>query len=477
MAMTDHEPFTGDGSIAAAWMRFQARLADELAEMEDGDIVLVEVMSASELAEGCTPYVQFCAWGDGMLRAELSSNHVLSPLWQLDVAGMRAVEEMGYAAPTYSLDQEPDNGSVNYYADAVQSEADRVAVLATRGLRDVFGIAHPALLSGDVVDEGPDAPVEQSADERTVEPASVQDDEPVATYPHGGHDELVALVDAALTPYFGKPPVHDDDGDIPVPVGESLLFVRVPPDAPVVELFGFIGADVTDRQRALVEVNLLNQRVRFMRFRLAGDSVMAELDLPAWPFAADQLRGLLAMMAETVEQVRPELVERLGVRRSSPAGEVVEEGRDQGAGDTGARDASSRGSAADNAGMVLAQLDADERGSVTPELAASICGNDVSRVLSLIRHESSQELAWRAGRDEAMAAGEIDKAAAFDAEVDYSRRAATLLRQALRLVVERNASGDAPRGSSPATPTRGRSPRPRRVPDRTIEEVDPEIWG
>ncbi len=359
--------------------------------------------------------------------------------------------------------------------DLPQSEADRLAVMAVRALRDVFGVPHPALLTGDVADEAT-VPEEPAAVERT--------DEPVAAHPHGGHEELVALVDRALTPYFGHAPRHDDDGDIPVDLGSTVLFVRVHESVPVVELFACLATDVQDLERAAFEVNVLNRDVRFVKFRLVGDSILADLQLPAWPFAPEHLRAMLALMTDSIQQVEADLVERVGGSRVLDADEPDEDDEDdeddepevdeetESEEDAGRRPAR-------NAERIFAQLNADCPGSVTPEVAASICGHDVELILDLISNEESQKIAWRQSRDAARAAGDAGGVDACEAEMAYSRDAIALLRKALRVVVERQAARDEEVPTPPVASRRGRRhpPRPRRVPDPTLEEVDPEIWS
>lgn len=474
--MGERDGFEVDRSTAEAWVRFQARLGDRLAAMADGDVLVVEAMVADEDEPGAAPYVQFCAWGDGMLRGEVASNHVLMEPRELDEEGERALAELGYGAPTYGPGDDADAGSLNFHADLPQSAADRLAVMSVRALRDVFGVAHPALLTGDLsgLAEEPAAPVEPAAVDRT--------DEPVAAYPHGGHEQLTALVDRALTPYFGHEPRHDDDGDIPVDLGDTVLFVRVHETAPVVELFACLATAVQDLERAAFEINVLNRDVRFVKFRLVGDSILADLQLPAWPFAPEHLRAMLALMTETVQQVESDLVARVCGKllavddESADAVDHEELDEDDDQGGSGGGVAAERWRSAER---VLVELHAESPGSVTPEVAASICGDDVETILDLIAHEESQKAAWRQSRDEARVAGDAGGVEAGEAEVAYSRHTLSLLRRALRVVVERQAARDEEAVRPPALTrrTRRHPPRLRRVPDPTLEEVDPEMWG
>jgi hypothetical protein len=126
---------------------------------------------------------------------------------------------------------------------------------------------------------------------------------------------------------------------------------------------------------------------------------------------------------------------------------------------------------------VLLQLDAESPGSVTPELAAGICGNDVGVILRLIDSDSRDEIGWRQARDQAREQGDDETADVCEGERAQAERSVALLRRALRVVVERQAERDDGWPSETPAPPRRKPRRPRRVPDPTIEEVDPEIWG
>lgn len=54
--------------------------------------------------------------------------------------------------------------------------------------------------------------------------------------------------------------------------------------------------------------------------------------------------------------------------------------------------------------QTLLELDAEDPGSIDPELAAHICGHDRELVLALIKENSEQEIAWREHRDHALVA-------------------------------------------------------------------------
>ena len=152
-SMGEFAGFDLDRSTERAWSGFQARLADRVADLCDDEIVVVEVGSVvEEDADGAAPYVQFCAWGGTLVRCEVSSNEFLDTQVRVDRAGADAIVELGWRAPTAGRDEDAGEGSANFFLDSERTEADRLAVMTTRVLRDVFGVAHPAfLVAGDLV--------------------------------------------------------------------------------------------------------------------------------------------------------------------------------------------------------------------------------------------------------------------------------------------------------------------------------------
>ena len=404
-----------DSSTAAAWTRFQAQLADHLAEMAEDDLLLLEAESSTEDDEGAAPYVQFSAWGDGQLRCEAVSNHYLADRHRLRRVAQLRLWDLGFSTPTCDPGDLADSGSANFWVDATTGDADRLAVMAVRALRDVYGVTHPAFLTGHpIVDEG------KPPSESLVTTGGV-----IAEYPSDGFDHLQRLVDEALTPWLGHPPNHDDDGDIPIDCGDVVVFARVLADKPVVRLFACVASDVEDLSRAASEVAILNRDTLFFKFLVLGDAIVMHADILAWPFAAAHVRDMVEHMCRSVGQIHDDLAARL----STSTDEVQDD------------------ESLHPAMRTLLELEAAEPESVDPRLAAAICEHDRDLVLRLLTWSQQQ----------------------------HSSEMTALLRAALRVIVERQAA----RYDKSRRHAGGRlSPRgSRRVPDPTLEEVDPEMWS
>ena len=312
--------FDLDRNTAQAWSRFQARLADRIAEMTDQDTLVIDTEVADEDIDGAVPYVQFAGFGDGtMVRGEVSSNAYLAARYELSAEQCERMSALGWHPPTVAAGAPEGQGSANFFLDVPVSEADRLAVMSVKALREVFGVPHPAFLAaGDLAE-----PAEEAA--TTPVPAvAVDPDEPLATMPESV-EHLRHLVDAALTPLFDGPPAKDDDGDIPVPYGSSLVYVRVEEDTPIINLFSTVARGVTHLDRAAFEVNVLNRDLRFLKFFLVEDRVVAQIHVPASPFVPEHLRSMLTGMSQWLDDIDEDLVGRVGGRRAFDPAEGSED--------------------------------------------------------------------------------------------------------------------------------------------------------
>ncbi len=436
-----------DRATEEAWRGFRARLADHVGELgEGGVLVLGAGRPLGEADDGASPYVRLAGFAGGsMLRGEVSGNAYLAPRHALDDRAEALLVDLGWRAP--------GDESENFFLDVPVSHADQLAVMAVRALREVFGVAHPAFLEADLTD--PDDDVTQlpvAEDDGAVDPPAVVPEDV---------EHLRALVDAALTPLFGDLPEHDADGDIPVPFGSSLVYVRVVEEAPVIDIFGVVVDGVSDLRRASYEVNVLNRDHRFVKFFLVEDRVIAQTLVAAWPFAADHLRMMLTGMSAKLDQVGDELAARVGGRTAL--------------GDDPDDEPASRATACtvvcdpETALRTLLQLDAAS-GGLDAELAAGVCGFDQEVVLGALDECLAQEAGWRESREAAHHRGDQREARACARELAAWGRTTALLRRALRLVVER-AIGRGPEGLThgderPATGSPRRPATRRPTPSR-----------
>jgi hypothetical protein len=327
--------------------------------------------------------------------------------------------------------------------------------MAVAALRDVFGVPHPAFLSWPAADA-----VDVSAGDDSA--SADRPDEPLAVMPESA-DHLRTLAAAALTPPGGPAIEFDEEGDIPLPMGSALVWVRVHETAPVVELFSSVVRGAFDRERAAFEVAVLNRDTRMVKFVLLDDAVLATVHLPAMPFAPRHLRAMAAAMADVVDRVDDDLVARVGGRRAldpepdeDETAETFETAEEEG----------EDGEAAEEQGLhpallTLLHLDPEGEG-VDPDLAASVCDDDRDLVLALLTAASEQEIAWRKSGNHALIAEDGDEARACFHECQAWLATVETLRAALRVIVERRHAESSAAQATGAGTERGGIRRARR---------------
>ena len=294
-----------------AWAEFRRQLADHCATMVDDDHVFIEIEQAPDMDDlpGAAPYLQMVGWGEGAIRAEVCSNTFLDDRFLLSKPQEQQLAELGWNAPTYGRDGEPDSGSPHWWADVELRDADRLAVMCVGALRDVYGCAHPAFLVVDGFEPvGFTAPEPGEDDE--PEPAR----EPALAYPHD-RDELREMVDRAVGRVYGEPVKHDADGDVPIVLGDSVLFVIVSEDEPIVELFAELVHDVEDLEAAEREVAVLNRDLMFGTCLVRDDRVLLRHRLCGVPFVPAQFRMVLGRVSADLDRIAGDLAFRVRGRR------------------------------------------------------------------------------------------------------------------------------------------------------------------
>lgn len=302
--------------VEQAWVGFRVRLADRLAAMEDDEHLKVELetgVDADDLV-GCTPYLQFVGWGGDLVRAEASSNHYLAERYELTDQDEELLVELGWLAPTYGPEEEPDSGSVNFHTDLERRQADLIAILAVGALRDAFGCVHPIFLDADglEIDPGFSPPADSAA------PTDVEDssdlDEPLVGFPSNPL-ELREMVDRAVAEMLDEPLIHDSDDDIAIRSGSTPLWVRALVDAPAVDVFSHVVTDIADAERADQDVAILNRSHPFAKFFVRDDLIEMRYRLFALPFLPQQLRLVLALLMEDIDDLARDLATRVEGRR------------------------------------------------------------------------------------------------------------------------------------------------------------------
>jgi hypothetical protein len=358
-----------DDAVETAWREFRQRLADRLAEMGAGGLVMVDTGPDDPAAPWCQVLV-----ADGVLLVE----------------AMRDAET--------DLSEELE-----------AREVDRAAVMVVEVLREVYGVLHPVYLDAEGLEpEGavrplPPTPRPEEPDlDQAVQPSSVE--------------EVRALIDLAVADAYDEAPEWDDDGDLPLPTEDRLVWVLVHKEAPRVLLSCLLVDDVADEQAALAEVNRLNRTEFGLTFFLAEQRISVTRELGLGVATPAAVRGEIMRLLSQVDGWARDLGERV---RTAPAP---------------ARERT--GSRFETAYAVLAELEREERGSVGPATMVRIFGNDTGLLLKAIRITEKRRREARTRAREAHVQGQRTREKVARARHDYLRDLTARMRAGLRLMVD-----------------------------------------
>ena len=247
--------------MEGAWTGFRERLADRLADMDAGSL-LVQIPDDELL--GAAPYCQ-ARVDEGWLRVEAVSNAFLDVQHKLTCEQAVALVDLGFGEP--EQEQSP-----NFWVDLEQREADRAAWLMVHALRHVYGVMHPIYLEADGIEP---AALEAEPSEPS-EPDEADDD--AIRLPQSSA-ELIEAWRNVVSELVGREALLDEDGDLPFSTDKTVLYVTASHQAPRVLLFGTLVTDVVDEARALVEVNLLNKAEYGLTFVLNDGSISVRREL------------------------------------------------------------------------------------------------------------------------------------------------------------------------------------------------------
>jgi hypothetical protein len=223
--------------------------------------------------------------------------------FQLSTAHLAAMEKMGWQPPAVET-------GPNFWAQVPQENSERVAELAVAALRDVYGVQHPVFLAPDQLAEVLHPPAPREGAGRGLEPAPVATVELRCVLPRD-RQHLTELVDAELTGLYGHTPIRDEEGDVAIRVGSTMIFLRTASDAQEVVVFAAVVHDVEGRSRAAEVLNDLNVEARWVKFQLVRDRVFVTISVPAKPFVAAHLHQAVRIMSDVADGIDEELATKL----------------------------------------------------------------------------------------------------------------------------------------------------------------------
>jgi len=322
------DDFDIDRAIAHAWAEFATRLAEVLSMVDDsGDLTIGT--PTGDGAPDC--FLKFSSPARDRVRCEAGvppdrTQHeqvaaLLADGWERTTAEHHAPAAEG---------QFPA-GFVMVAAESPQEESETIAELAVRALRDVFGVQHPVFLAPDQLAEvlQPDAAdlsassksedsfagrvLEPTRDARSASSVEIDPEDLTSTLPDGPA-HLNRMVDAELTSMYGHPPYRDNEGDVAIRVGSTMLFLRTSGDGKEVTVFAAVVHDVSGRSRATEVINDLNVESRWVKFQLVRDRVFASMSVLAQPFVPAHLHQAVRVVSDVADGIDEDLAAKLDGR-------------------------------------------------------------------------------------------------------------------------------------------------------------------
>ncbi|MBB1510253.1 hypothetical protein [Tessaracoccus sp. MC1756] len=299
MAGYEDFDFDFDATQQGAWEEFTTRLDEVLSVMDSTADLTISVASARKPGDGEAdepPGIRFSVTEPGVIAA-----YVKGP------DGGAPTEAQAEGLHRLAWDQ-PNNEWNTFHTVVDQENSAALAQLATETLAEVFGVLHPIFLEPDQLAEilkgqtdwVPLTPKPLSKDQMAVMPANRTD--------------LDHLVDHELAKAYGHPPLRNDQGDVAIRVGSTMVFLRSTPDAAELVLFSALVHEVGGRSRACEVLNDLNVEARYGRFALHRDRVFVQISVAAKPFVAAHLHQALLHLSQIADGIDDALATKLGGR-------------------------------------------------------------------------------------------------------------------------------------------------------------------
>ena len=294
--VSDYPDFDFDSTQNQAWEEFSRRLDEVISVMDATADLTISVASTDDDAQRSG--IRFSVIAPSLIAAYVLAAHATD-------AEKARLQDLGW---------NPPDGEHEQFHTVVDQEASAdLARLATDTLSGVFCVLHPIFLEPDQLAEilkgestwTPLAPRPLSKEETSIRPANQL--------------ELDGLVDEVLRRKFGHPPLRNEQGDVAIRVGSTMVFLRSTSDAAELMLFSPLVHDVSGRSRACEVLNDLNVESRFGRFALHRDRVYVQISVPAQPFVPAHLHQALRAVSQIADGIDDELASRLGGRTTFPA--------------------------------------------------------------------------------------------------------------------------------------------------------------
>ncbi|HEV2088395.1 MAG TPA: hypothetical protein VGR21_08795 [Cryptosporangiaceae bacterium] len=287
------DPATVDlaAKVDAAWRDLTTVLAEALGELPLGAQLTLTLDPTAGGTGDATYYVEFTVRDEAVLHAEAVGNAALPPSHRLDRQAVGQLVALGWSPPGVV-----DGTAENFGLSTDVADAPRLAAIAVRTLREVYGTPHPAFLTytAHTLDDEADLPPLGSL--RRVPGGTPASPHPEAEDPAA---PLLTRVRAVVADLLARPPHElpiDGDGDIAIRSGSAMVFVRLTDNPPLVDVCSPVLTEVRPTQRLYERLSTITRTMPVGRLYLADGTVWASVGVFGKDFQPSHLSMAIRVM-------------------------------------------------------------------------------------------------------------------------------------------------------------------------------------
>ena len=321
------EPTTADlrAKVTEAWRDFGGALAALMSTLSTGAYVDITLDPTASGTGSAVYSVSLRVLDEGVVEALAVGNGALPEGFRMDRAAVADLVALGWSPPGVL----PDSGdSFGLRTDVTQ--ANRLATIVSRTLRDVYGAPHPAFLVY-LVHDDQDEPIssvplggarpEPSVDAPELSLDDLDEDGVLTEALANAADEVIPLDERVKTVVatMSKTTVDqlqlDTDGDIGIRAGSAMVFVRVRDNPPLVDVFSPILTEVEPTEQLYMKLSELTNRMPIGRLYVAQDTVWASIPVFGRNFQATHLMLAVQVMTGLADELDDRLHGEFGGKR------------------------------------------------------------------------------------------------------------------------------------------------------------------
>lgn len=407
-----------DSRISDDWSEFAEGFIQNVLGCESDEAIVVVVDRS--LGDASPMFRAFLSDDGQVAFLEVSSNQTLPELSRHSATQIGWLLRLGWNPPS-PPNEDPQVPSFHVATDV--EDIRSLAGLLIDTLRVVFGIPHPSFLRPAPVEDELHQPAEGVDPHWDEEPLPISQ-----AYPIDDLDDLHWAVSHVIRHSNGSYIAPDENGVFALRMGSSGVLIAVRKPA-AISVVAFVVSAMRWPDRAVTQLQELNEISAFTRFHIHNDSIMATCDIPANPFVPAHLIEVMHSVGVLIDEVDDDL--------AALTGGVVLFGNDYrpaAPNDVESHDDEDSDPLPEEL-LALIQMDNEPDVHVDPELAARLFRRDRSQILKCIRQCEEQTISWTESARDADSEGDPDEAEVCYTEASAWEDMASLLRQSLPFTI------------------------------------------